>query len=317
MTDTPLLPPDELIDGTGDQVTDDGPDGPDGPVGSGGLRGLDARGVLDLVVGQRRAGDRAEADLLAGVVALVGLDPVTDPEDAAYHPSNENPEHPVFAGLSTRIPLAGAGTPQASQDTVAALGAALGVSYRSAANLVGEALELCYRLPRLWARVRTGALQAWKARRVARATVWLSVAAVGFVDRHLAVTGARNHVPANLTAVVTIAVNRCDPEIAEGREEAALAARGVSFEYSTSTDTGATADLTARLDLLDALDLDHQITTMATTLGRLGDTDPLPVRRARALGMLANPQHTLRIFGDWTARSSSDFVPQSSIRLNL
>jgi hypothetical protein len=39
---------------------------------------------------------------------------------------------------------------------------------------------------------------------------------------------------------------------------------------------------------------------MATTLGRLGDTDPLPVRRARALGMLANPQHTLRIFGDLT-----------------
>jgi uncharacterized protein DUF222 len=303
MTDTPLLSPGELTEDAGD-VRADGSDG-DGVSGSmppvpGGVWDLDVRGVLDLVVGQRRVADAGEASLLAGVVALVGLDPVTDPEDAAYHPSNESPEQAVFAGLSTRIPLAGAGTPAASQDTVAALGAALGLSYRSAAGLVGEALELCFRLPRLWALVQAGVLQAWKARRVARATCWLSVAAVGFVDRHLAVTATRNQVPANLSPLITRALNRCDPDLAEGREEAALASRGVSFDYSTSTDSGATADLTARLDLLDALDLDHQITAMATTMGRLGDTDPLPVRRAHALGMLADPQHTLRFFGDLT-----------------
>ncbi len=294
MTDTPIL---ELVDGTGACTREGSP---------GDLRDLGARGVLDLVVGQRRAGDRAEADLLAGVVALVGLDPVTDPEDAACHPSNDDPGLAVFAALSTRVPLAGAGTPLASQETVAALGAALGISYRSALTLVGETLELCYRLPLLWALVQTGRLQAWKARRVARMTTWLSPAAVGFVDRHLAVSGIRNHVPGNLTALVTMALNRFEPEVAEGREEAASAARQVSFDYSTSTDNGATADLTARLDMLDALDLDHQITAMATAMGRLGDTDSLDVRRAHALGMLANPQHTLSIFGDLTTTLPTD-----------
>ncbi len=164
MTDTATIPIDGLE--TGACVGDMG--------WSGDVRDLDSRAVLDLVVARRRASDRAEADLLAGVVQLVDLDPVTDPEDAAYHPSNESPELAVFAGLRTRIPLAGDGAPQASQETVAALGAALGISYRSALGLVGECLELCYRLPRLWALVRSGRLQAWKARRVARATTWLS-----------------------------------------------------------------------------------------------------------------------------------------------
>ncbi len=281
MTDTTLLPPDGV-----DQLGD--------------VRDRDVRGVLDLLVGQRRAGDRAEADLLVGVVQLVDLFPVLDPEDAAYVASNDRPLTAAEAGPSTRVPLAGTGCPQIHADGVAALGAALGIPYRTALSLVGETLELCYRLPRLWGLVQTGRLQAWKARRVARETHFLSVAAVEFVDRHLAVTGIRNHLPANLGPILTMAVNRCDPDLAEGREEAALAARHVSFEYSTSTDSGATADLTARLDLLDALDLDHQISAMATAMGKLGDTDSLDVRRAHALGMLADPQHTLRIFGDLT-----------------
>ena len=176
------------------------------------------------------------------------------------------------------------------------LAAALGLSYRTALGLVGETLELCYRLPRLWALVQSGALQAWKARQVARTTTCLSAAAVDFVDRHLAVTGARNHLPGNLASVITTALNRCDPDLAEGREEAALAHRHVTFDYSRSTETGATAELTATLDILDALDLDTTITGIATTMGHLGDTTPLGVRRAHALGMLADPQHTLNIF---------------------
>jgi hypothetical protein len=211
-----------------------------------------------------------------------------------------------------RVPVAGAGCPEVTEDGVAVLAAALGLSYRTALGLVGETLELCYRLPRLWALVQTGALQAWKARQVARTTTCLSAAAVDFVDRHLAVTGVRNHLPGNLASVITTALNRCDPDLAEGREEAALAHRHVTFDYSRSTETGATAELTATLDILDALDLDTTITGIATTMGHLGDTTPLGVRRAHALGMLADPQHTLNIFA--TPDPTSTSISTSSDR---
>ena len=39
--------------------------------------------------------------------------------------------------------------------------------------------------------------------------------------------------------------------------------------------------------------MNHALDTVATTLGRLGDRDPRDVRRARALGVLADPQHAL------------------------
>jgi hypothetical protein len=48
--------------------------------------------------------------------------------------------------------------------------------------------------------------------------------------------------------------------------------------------------------VLDALDLDHRISDLAGHLGRLGDTSPVGVRRAHALGLLANPQHVLPLF---------------------
>ena len=54
--------------------------------------------------------------------------------------------------------------------------------------------------------------------------------------------------------------------------------------------------LIATLDTLDALDLDATLSEMAISIGRLGDTSPLGVRRAHALGMLAHPQHTLDVF---------------------
>ncbi len=262
---------------------------------------MDAVGVLDLLVGQRRTADAAEAGLLASVVHLVDLHPVLDPDTAAHDPGHDRPLQGVptgTGGSSSRVPIAGVGCPEVTEDGVLALAAALGISYRAGLGLVGETLELRYRLPRLWALVQTGRLQAWKARRVARETSFLSIAAVGFVDRHLAVAGARGHLPTFLGPVLTLAINRCDPDQAEGREEAALEARHVTFAYSTSTDTGATADLTATLDLLDALDLDTQISTIATQLGRLGDPHSLHIRRSRALGMLAHPQHTLTLFGD-------------------
>ena len=51
---------------------------------------------------------------------------------------------------------------------------------------LGEAVELRYRLAGLWARVVAGDLVAWKARKIAKATIILSVEAAAYVDRHVA-----------------------------------------------------------------------------------------------------------------------------------
>src|SRR6185312_5364566 len=92
------------------------------------------------------------------------------------------------------------------------------------------AVELRYRLPRLWALVQDGRLQAWKARQVAKATTMLGRDAVGFVDRHLAVTARSNRLPA-LNPVLHQARLRCDPDQAAAVEQNALDHRGVWLDH--------------------------------------------------------------------------------------
>ncbi len=64
--------------------------------------------------------------------------------------------------------------------------------------------------------------------------------------------------------------------------------------------------LTATLDTLDALDLHDTVTEMAATMGRLGDTSPMGVRRAHALGMLARPDRVLDLFGHHPGENPGD-----------
>src|SRR5689334_11347368 len=255
------------------------------------VRDLDASAVLDAVVSARRAADAQEARLLALAVHWVDLHPVPPDHPAASFPTERT------GGLASalrpsffdRAPLAGVGTPTVAEYAVEELAAALNLSHAAGLTLVSEAVELCHRLPRLWALVQDGSLQAWKARQVARATTQLSAAAVAFVDRHLAVTARSNRIPV-LNPVIHEARLRCDPDQAAAVEQNALEHRGVWLDHREST---ATTLVTARLDTLDALDRDGTISDLAGVLGRLGDHRDLDARRASALGMLAHPQRAL------------------------
>ena len=55
----------------------------------------------------------------------------------------------------------------------------------------------------------------------------------------------------------------------------------------------ATTDITMTLDTPDALLFDQTVTRIAGDLKELGDTEDLEVRRARAVGILADPQYAL------------------------
>jgi hypothetical protein len=273
------------------------------------LRDLTPVEVLAAVADARRAADREEARLLALAVHWVDLHPVNhltlaehsstvrgaDPSDIPVTvPSRSRWSHPDPATDAGTRALGGVGTPGIAEHALDALGATLGLSHPATLRLVSESVELCFRLPRLWALVHDGRLQAWKARQVAHTTVTLSPAAVDFVDRHLAVIATRNRTltPGKLHELVHEAMQQCDPDQAAGVEQAALDARGVWFDHRTST---ATTDLTARLDTPDALDLQTTLTDLAGILARLGDTRPLDLRQATALGLLAHPQRALNL----------------------
>ena len=148
----------------------------------------------------------------------------------------------------------------------------------------------------MWARVTAGDLVAWKARRIARATILLSPEAAGFVDRHVAPIAHRVRL-AQLDRLVEEAIDRFMPEETERRRKAA--ADGRSFTIGTSQTTlEGTADVWGTLDVADALDLDAAVSAGAQTLKALGSTESLDVRRAQAVGALARRQLAFDLSAD-------------------
>ena len=81
-----------------------------------------------------------------------------------------------------------------------------------------------------------------------------------------------------------------DPDRAIADEEEALTKRGVWLRHGNAP---ATTDITMTLDTPDALLFDQTVTRIAGDLRELGDTEDLQVRRARAVGILADPQFAL------------------------
>ena len=97
--------------------------------------------------------------------------------------------------MSTRSRSPVEGAPLVAEFCLAELGTVLGISTTAAKKLVGHALELRHRLPRLWAQVHTGRVPAWRARSVAEVTIHSTPAltreAAAFVDAQVAAVAGR------------------------------------------------------------------------------------------------------------------------------
>jgi hypothetical protein len=219
----------------------------------------------------------AEVRVLAGAVAW-----------AAMHAADSVHPEAVWVG---EVPIAGEGAPGVAEDAVVELAAALGMSTEAGRSYLGDALELRYRLPRLWARVSAGVVPVWRARRVASATMVLSPAAAAWVDAQVAAYAHRVG-PATVEALVADAVRRFQPEQARARLEASGDRRHVSIHRDQVSYTG-TVPVTAELDLPDALDLDLTLALGAAQLLECGSRESLDARRATALGELARRDLTL------------------------
>jgi hypothetical protein len=232
----------------------------------------------------RATADAAEARILAGAVAWADLHPASAEVDAAAHW-----EH------GSAAPLAGAGTPPVAEWCIAELAAALGMSTDAGKSLLGHALELRHRLPRVWDRVQDGDLQAWRARRIADHTITLTVEAADYVDRHLAPV-AHKIGPAQTQRLVDETIARLHPDQVIETAETSADRRHVTIHDHQISFNG-TLHIEADLDIADALDLDAALSQRAAALKNLGCTEALDVRRALALGDLARTQPGLNLTG--------------------
>ena len=120
----------------------------------------------------------------------------------------------------TGMPVAGPGAPLVAEFSVTEFAAAIGMPTEAGKAYLGEAVELRYRLRRIWARVIKGDLPAWRARRVARETMLLSMEAAAYVDLHVAHVAHKVR-PAQLDRLVEEAIGRFMPEEAERRRRQA------------------------------------------------------------------------------------------------
>ena len=251
------------------------------------LSGVPVPGSPESVLAAARHHQRAivwgEAGLLAAAVEWAGMHQPSASGDTSYWWEGGN-----------ALPLAGAGAPEVAEYAVAELAAAVGITTDAGRRLVGHALELAHRLPRLWAQVQAGRVPVWRARRVAEATVALTAEAAGFVDAQVAAVVGRVGI-AQLDRLVLEAqvrfeaAERPDPSdpcpTGPDRRRVELWTDQVSFD--------GTVALSGELDLVDALHLDQALSAGAEQLALAGSTESFDARRATTLGEMARDQLTL------------------------
>ncbi|MCP3422355.1 HNH endonuclease signature motif containing protein [Nocardioides pinisoli] len=275
--------------------------------GAGEVQDLTASDLLTAIRDRRRDEERAAADQLVLAAQWADLHPPESIHDAA-----------VFSipagGREHEEPIAGEGCPLVAEFCVAELGSVLGVSTTAAKKLIGHALELRHRLPRLWAQVYAGRVPAWRARAVAETTIHscpsLTREAAAFVDAQVAAVAGKVG-PAQLDRLVAEAIKRYDlaePDPTADPEDGWLHVdpRHASIDTQDVHYAG-TMRMEAELGIADALDVDRALAHGAATLKALGSTESLNVRRAKALGDLARTQTALDLHTQGvTAAESTD-----------
>src|SRR5215208_2305838 len=264
-------------------------------TGTVGVGDLDSPGqVLAFARERRAAADRAEADLLRAAVAWADQHPAESLEAAEVFRSSG-----YWGGFGdTAVPIAGPGAPLVAEFSVAEFAAAVGVTTDAGKAYLGQAVELRYRLPRLWKRVVNGDLPGWKARRVAHETISqaLTVEAAAHVDRHLAPVAHKVGVPV-VDRLITEAIGRFMPETAEATRRAAADGRHLDVDHHQISFAG-TSLIHGEVDLADGLDLDAALAHRAAELKDLGCVESLDVRRSMAIGEIARRQLTLDLAAD-------------------
>ncbi len=263
---------------------------------------LDADATLATAGSARAVAERAEVVVLQAAAHWADL-----------HGDLERPaDHRSLPGMEQLVRLGGDGTPELAEFAPAELGAELAMSSYAARQLIADVLDLRHRLPRLWARIQAGEVKPWIGRKTADATRELSAETAAVVDRRVA-KWAHSLSWGRLENIIAAAVIAADPAAAQHKARQAEQQQGVWL--GQSSDHGI-KDIFIRTEAPNAIWFDATIDRVADSLSLLGDTDPKDIRRARAVGVLAQPQQALDLFAT-TARAAgaggdADADPQTA-----
>ncbi len=213
-------------------------------------------------------------------------------------------EHRRRAGIRVRPGMERArqvgahGTPTVAEFAAAELGALQGIGHVAADHLIRDALNVRHRHPRLWARLTAGRGRVWQARQVAQmcAAAGLDLDQADWVDEQT--TEYLDALPwGRFESLVATKIAEADPAAADARARAAalrrFVATGQSSEHGLKT-------LIARATAGEVIYFVAMVDRIARILAVHGDTDPLEVRRSKAIGILATPARALQLLGSLT-----------------
>ncbi|MFW6599650.1 DUF222 domain-containing protein [Propionibacteriaceae bacterium Y2011] len=198
----------------------------------------------------------------------------------------------VVPGAERAVQLGGDGTPLVAEFAAAELAALLHSSSWAGARLIGDALDLRHRLPRLWSRICETEIEAWQARRIAQATRHLSKHEAGYVDA--AIADLLGRLPwGRLQALVDAAVIEANPERAAALAD--LVGKADKKVHVGQSDDHGLTTVYARVDAAAGIWLDAMIDRLADLLQAQGDESSKDNRRATALGLLAHPARAIQL----------------------
>ncbi len=255
------------------------------------LSDLDADATLTFASSARALADRAEVRLIEAAAHWADLHGVVEDSEAGRS---------SLPGTEQQIQLGGDGTPELAEFAPAELGAELGMSAHAAARLIADALDLRHRLPRLWARVLAGEVKPWIGRKTADITRNLSLDAAAMVDRRVA-PWAHGLSWGRLESIIEAACIEADPETAQAAAQSTARAQGVWI--GQSNDHGI-KDIHIRTEAPHAIWFDASVDRIADSLRLLGDESTKDIRRARAVGVIAQPQRTLDLYAQAAANDA-------------
>ncbi|PVG84767.1 hypothetical protein DDE18_04010 [Nocardioides gansuensis] len=193
------------------------------------------------------------------------------------------------------------GIPLVDRLSVSSFAVALGRSTTAADLLLRDVAVLRHRMPAVWRLAAAGRLEGWRARRVARLVVGAPDEVCAHLDRVLApmvaTVGERT-----LERLLDQALLAHDPERHEQDQLDKLAQRHVTVDRDSITADGL-VDIAIRADLKDGYDFDNAVAQVAEALRAVDEAaghepDSLDVRRARAIGILADPEQAAELLNN-------------------
>ena len=179
------------------------------------------------------------------------------------------------------------------EDLSSEIALAMKVCEGTARYMVGEVCDLVNQMPNCWAKVTDGEACLWQARMVAREVDCLDEAGKANIDNQIApCLGTLSY--GRLMNQVEAAIKAEDPDRFRRREKSKSDRR---VHIGGDKHDLLSGWVSARLDRAETIFLETTVSLLAERIANDGDDSCVDIRRAKALGMLANPAAAVQLLG--------------------